>query len=234
MIERFEAPARMRVLKRCVEVLRMRSRVEGVDPHMLQDLRRAWGNEGFCADHDFLAQIAARVLEGPGPYLECGSGISTVVAAALADRHGTCVWSLEQNRAWYKRLRATLAALGIGNVELWYAPLRKFGDFVWFDLQGRHLPPRFSHVFCDGPAVFESEWEEPSFSSWRAGVVPMLEDAGVKFGEILLDDASDPRAEALCRRWALAGLAISIVPAPTGPFILAKPRRAEGHAAHRD
>jgi len=223
VMETLEAPARMRMLKGYVEVLRTRSRAEGVDPRLLQDLSRAWGNEAFCADRDFLAQIAARVLEGSGPFLECGSGISTVVAAALAGQHGSSVWSLEQNRAWYKRLRATLAALGIKNVELWYAPLRTSRDFVWFDLQGRRLPSRFSHVFCDGPAVFESEWEEPFFSSWRAGVVPVLVEAGIRFGEILLDDASDPRAEALCRRWEAAGLVTAVVSAPTGSFIVARP-----------
>jgi len=186
-------------------------------------MRRAWGNEAFCADIDFLAQTAVRALRGPGPFLECGSGISTIVAAALAHRHGGRVWSLEQDRAWYERIRATLGELGITNVTLWYAPLSKRGDFVWFDLQGRSLPSAFSHVFCDGPAVFETAWEEPFCSSWRSGVVPVLEDAGIRFDEILLDDAGDPRAELLCRRWRIAGLATSVVPATTGSFILARP-----------
>jgi hypothetical protein len=191
-------------------------------------MRRAWGNEAFCADIDFLAQTAARALRGPGPFLECGSGISTVVAAALAHRHGGRVWSLEQDRAWYAHLRRTLPELGITNVTLWYAPLRKRSDFVWFDLQYRSLPSAFSHVFCDGPAVFDTEWEEPFWSSWRAGVVPVLEDAGIRFGEILLDDAGDPRAELLCRRWRIAGLTVSVVPATTGSFILARPGRSGG------
>lgn len=188
-----EAPARTRVLRRCVEVLRTWSHAEDVDPLLLQDLRRAWGNEAFSADLDFLAQIARRVLEGPGPFLECGSGLSTVVAAALADQHASSVWRLEQHQGWYTRLHATFAALGIGNAELWYAPLRKYRDFVWFDLQDRRLPSEFSHVFCDGPAVFASDWEEPFFSSWRAGVVPVLAEVRIHFGEILLDDASGAR-----------------------------------------
>ena len=234
LIDTFDAAVRKRALRGCVDALRTRPHADDVDPQLLHDIGRAWGNEAYSADSDFMAQIAARALQGAGPFLDCGSGISTIVAATLASRYRGCVWSLEQNRAWYEHLRATLAALSIANVKLWYAPLRKYGNFVWFDLQGRSLPSKFSHVFCDGPAVFASEWEEPFFSSWRAGVVPVLEDAGIDFGEILLDDADDPRAAALRRRWEYAGLATSVVQAATGPFILAKPRRfGSGGGAER-
>jgi len=231
LIDPFNAAVRKRALRGYVDALRTQPHADDVDPQLLHDVRRAWGNEAYSADLDFIARIAGRALQGKGPFLDCGSGISTIVVAALAGRHGSCVWSLEQNRAWYDYLRATLRALHITNVKLWYAPLRKYGDFVWFDLQGRRLPSGFSHVFCDGPAVFASDWEEPFFSSWRAGVVPVLEDAGIHFGEILLDDADDPRAEALRRRWECAGLATSVVQTATGPFILAKPRRFGSAAA---
>ncbi len=66
-------------------------------------------------------------------------------------------------------------------------------------------------------------WPEPFWSSWRVGLVPLLADAGVEVGEILFDDASDPPAEGLRRRWELAGVTTSLVPAATGSFIVGRP-----------
>src|SRR5262249_11240056 len=40
-------------------------------------LHQAWGNDGFAADRDFLAQLLT-LLKG-GPVLECGTGATTLI-----------------------------------------------------------------------------------------------------------------------------------------------------------
>jgi hypothetical protein len=72
-------------------------------------LRRAWGNDGWSADLGCLEEAVTRALRSPGPFLDCGSGISTVVLAAIAARRGTVVWSLEQDETWARLMRRRLA-----------------------------------------------------------------------------------------------------------------------------
>src|SRR4029077_16160214 len=45
---------------------------------------KAWGNEGFAADKDYLARLLT-MLEA-GPVLECGTGGTTPFAAVLGTR----------------------------------------------------------------------------------------------------------------------------------------------------
>ena len=121
-------------------------------------------------------------------------------------------------------MRAALDTLRLENVELCLAPLRTYDDFVWFNVHNRSLPDSFSHVFCDGPPIRPAAWQDPFYSSWRMGVVLVLQARGIRFDEIVLDDADDHRAPALCRRWEEAGLETSRVETPTGPFVVARPR----------
>jgi uncharacterized protein involved in type VI secretion and phage assembly len=70
---------------------------------------------------------------------------------------------------------------------------------VWYEVEGLELPKHFDLVVCDGPAVFE-HWGE-SHLLWRYGVLPVLQARGVSVGEVLLDDASEPRGQNLLDRW---------------------------------
>ncbi len=225
MIDALDAAGRNRALERCIRALRRRRHSGSVDLDLLNEIRRAWGNEAYSADAGYLAQMAARVLESPGPFLECGAGISTLIAGLLASAGRGRIWSLEQDPVWQEQMTATLRRFDITNVEVLHAPLREYEDFAWFALPDRGLPSEFTHVFCDGPAISESEWADPFYSNWRVGVVPVLREQGIRFGEILLDDADDPRAMPLYRRWESWGLAASVLQTSTGPYVSFKPRR---------
>ncbi len=87
----------------------------------------------------------------------------------------------------------------IRNVELRHAPLRDYGGYVWYDISTFDLPDHFELVLCDGPAVFE-EWGD-AHAQWRYGVLPVLAARGITVGEILLDDATEPRGANLLLRW---------------------------------
>ena len=62
---------------------------------ILQQLRAAWGNEGFSADVSFLQAIAEHVQQATGPILECGAGVSTLVAGVCAAKRGLAVLSFD-------------------------------------------------------------------------------------------------------------------------------------------
>jgi hypothetical protein len=72
------------------------------------ELVGAWGNEDYAASPEYLAAIAAAMREMPGPVLECGSGLSTIVLAIEGERYGVDVYALEHDPAWAARTRAEL------------------------------------------------------------------------------------------------------------------------------
>ncbi len=191
----------------------------GYEESHLEPIREAWENPGWTADAGFLAAVATTVRGRPGPVLDCGSGLSTVICAYLAAQHGATVWSLEQDRRWYEYMRRVIRALRLDNVELRYAPLRSHGDFAWFDIGGIVLPGHFPTVVCDGPAVFRSAFGPVVYHAWRVGAVMVLRSRGISFDEILLDDVEDERFPALAERWRREGVATTEVATPTGRLL---------------
>ncbi len=214
---------RLSRLRRTLARLEDASAPEQLDLELMERIVLAWGNPGWTGDAGFLLALARSVWSGKGPVLDCGSGLSTLVAAGIAARQGVTVWSLEQDERWCHDMRRVLTSLHVGNVILWYAPLRSYGDYVWYDLDGRNLPSRFATVSCDGPSVRKSVWAPPLFQGWRVGVVLVLRDLGISFDRILLDDASDPRAPGLLARWEDSGIMTETADTPTGQYIVGHP-----------
>ena len=169
------------------------------DRDLIEQFRRAWGNESFSADVTYVNEVISRVRHCSAPVLECGSGLTTLAAAVVSEGRNLTVWSLEQDREWVDFVNHRLRKNNIRNVELRYAPLKDYGGFVWYDVEKIDLPNYFELVLCDGPAVFE-EWGD-GHAQWRYGVLPVLAEKGIGVGEILLDDATEPRAANLLLRW---------------------------------
>ena len=190
-----------------------------IELRYLEDIRRSWGNPSWTADAGFLREVAAAVRSRPGAVLDCGSGLSTLVAATVAARHGGVVWSLEQDRSWYEYMARVIEALRLGNVRLFHTPLRTFADFAWFDLERVELPSRFSIVSVDGPAVVRSAFPPEIYAAWRVGVVPVLRSRGIAWEEILLDDVEDLRSPALAERWRREGIPTIEIDTPTGKLL---------------
>ena len=151
------------------------------DRAFLLRLRGAWGNEAFSADVSYLQQLIRRVRDCRGPILECGSGLTTV----LAERTGATVWSLEQDETWARHLERALVDNRIERVRLLQRPLRSFDQFLWYDVETLDLPRHFPLVLCDGPAVFQDRGET-FYRSWRYGVQPILSGRAITFGEMLV------------------------------------------------
>src|ERR1051325_5261486 len=201
---------RSRALERAIRTLRHAVRAGRVSPDVCQELRVAWGNPGWTADAEFLAAVASRA-PGHGPVLECGSGLTTLILGVIADEHGSNVWTLEQDHRWSRYMDGVLRRFAIRSVALWHAPLVGRGDFVWFDLGARRLPPQLARVVCDGPAVLGDALPEPIHTSWRVGVVPERQRIGIRSAEILLADGDERRCPGLRRRWEALGVATRVV-----------------------
>jgi hypothetical protein len=156
---------------------------------------RAWGNEGFAADSDYLATLLTMLHAGP--VLECGTGGTTLLASVMGQRNGFKTYCLEQNPDWaapvnrYVRRSSTVQVLN--------APLKTFGEYFWYDAP-TDLPNHFALVICDGPYI-DATLGDPAYSAWRYGVLPWFNGTGRTFDALLLDDVNDPRASAILRRW---------------------------------
>jgi len=200
---------------------------------LVASLRAVWGNGAWPADTGFMADAMACVLRTPGPFLDCGSGLSTIVLGVLARERGTAVWSLEQDAEWARVVQSRLDMLGLGNVTLVHAPLELVDGAVWYGFDDRIMPRHFPAVFCDGPSVGRSRWPAPVHEAWRSAVVKELRKRGITFETILLDDAEDPRCPALRDAWHREGLRTRVVVTPSGHHLVAEWPQSASAPAHR-
>ncbi|MHB8257928.1 MAG: hypothetical protein ACYDHY_18440 [Acidiferrobacterales bacterium] len=157
-------------------------------------LRYGWGNTGWSAKPEYIAEIARRALQSRGPILECGSGLSTILLGLLADKSGLRVWALEHDSGWHERNRQTLARYGIRGVELCYAPLTAHGGFDWYSPPLERMPRDFGVVICDGPPE--------TTPGGRYGLFPVMKDCLAADCVVLLDDTKRPGERKILERWA--------------------------------
>jgi Methyltransferase domain len=151
-----------------------------------------WGN-AWSAETGFLLTMASAAIDEPGPILECGSGLTTLVLAALRHDRSESVFSLEHDPDWFRFLASRLRRYGLeANAKVHLAPLRDFGGFEWYDVSGLELPS-VSLVVCDGPPN--------STRGGRFGLVPVLGNRLAPDCTILLDDASRAEEQDVLRRW---------------------------------
>lgn len=179
--------------------------------------RRAFSNEGFSADVDYLLAVLGELKAGAA--LECGTGATTLIAECVGARRGLRTYSLEQDPEWSEYVRRFLS--GANAVEVVDAQLKDRGDHFWYDAP-KDLPRHFSLVICDGPAVYDVP--EPHLSGWRYGVLPWLRDTGRTYDVLLLDDTNEPRGQPLLARWRKEfGVSAEVVQAGDGSYAIVRP-----------
>jgi len=215
VVEPIRARTRDRRLRSCIRRLRAGDFTLG----SLAETRRAWGNEGFSADLRYVDESTRLAQRCDGPILECGTGLTTLICGVVAEQRAIELWSFDQDKAWLDAVGHVLSANQL-KPKLHFGPLRQVSDHAWYDIAGIHFPRRFGLVICDGPFVTPA-WRTPIFENWRFGVVPALESAGSGFEVLLLDDADEPRASAVLRRWqAEFGLKHDLIRSPMGVYAL--------------
>lgn len=167
----------------------------GVPPtlEVLRRLRIGWDNSGWDGKLGYLEEIAERAVRTPGPILECGSGLTTIVLGLLAGARGVETWSLEHHHDWRRRVNDALDRYGVQNVNVCLAPLRDYDGFNWYDPPLHRLPEEFSLVICDGPPDIEN--------CGRYGLLPILSSRLSANAVIVFDDAKEPGQDEVLKRW---------------------------------
>jgi hypothetical protein len=181
-------------LRRAVQ--RLAALPEGEVPSraLLGDLLSAWSNDGFAADLDYLEEVARRAASVEGHVLECGSGLTTLLAGLLAGRRGFQTWSLEHHPEWRARVTAALTEHNIPRARVALAPLKDYGGFSWYDPPLAEMPGAFSLVVCDGPP-----WTTPG---GRYGLLPVMHGRLHAGSLVLLDDANRPDEQEALGLWS--------------------------------
>ena len=166
---------------------------EADDPALLGELVRGWGNT-WSAQLEFLAASLREARATPGPILECGSGLSTLLIGAVAQARGIRLWSLEHEPKWAQRVQRYLRKYRIHSVTVALAPIRSYGDFDWYSLSSlQTLPGKISLVICDGPPG--------GTRGGRYGLVPVMLEKLRSDCTILLDDGAREDERAIATRW---------------------------------
>lgn len=156
---------------------------------LLADIFESWGTN-WAANAELLAETVQRSREANKSILECGSGLTTFLAAVYAN---VPVWSLEHQPYWGRRVRRILDYHSVGGATVLDAELVDYDNFAWYSLQ--NIPDtQFDFVICDGP---------PSHSTkgGRYGLFPVMHHRLAKGAVILVDDYWRDHKHAVVARW---------------------------------
>lgn len=156
-------------------------------------LALAWGNLGYAAGFSYLRHVSDRVLNGSGPVLECGSGATTLLIAALTRYRDLRFVALEHDPHWHDYLQRVLDGLGYRHVELVHAPLRQRGPFAWYDVAPGAVPDDIGLVICDGPPG--------SVRGGRYGLMPVMGERLASNCIVLLDDTHRAAEQRIIEVW---------------------------------
>ena len=157
---------------------------------LIEQLRTGWGNEGWSGRPAYLEEVVKWAAITPGPILECGSGLTTILLGLYAARRGIPVWTLEHAFDWHKRMLNALTTCHISGVELALTPLRDYETFSWYSPPLTRMPAHFNLVVCDGP---------PERTTWgkRHGLLPVMDKHLAANCVVILDDYDAEAADSV-------------------------------------
>lgn len=121
-----------------------------ITPENIAGICEHWGNIPWAAGAGMVSAYAQAAKDCGGDILECGSGLTSLVAAAMNSKN--TVYALEHDEIWAARMRKAARELDLTNlriidtsiVENWYALPEDF-------------PKSFSLIMVDGPPRGESD-----------------------------------------------------------------------------
>lgn len=127
----------------------------------INNLVRAWGNN-FAVPAEELMTIIMLARDNEGPVLEAGSGLTSLVLAAIGETKDFNVWSLEHDEIWFEKVAKFKERLGLERLNLVYS--RIVDGWYSAKSEGGH-----TMVLCDGPPrklgdrtkLLEKDWFAP-------------------------------------------------------------------------
>lgn len=149
----------------------------------------------YAADAPTLALVAGIARKCHGPIIEAGSGLTSVLMAAVS---GQTVYSLEHLENYASQTVRWAEEAGVSNLGICCAPL---SDDCWYDVGKFDLPNKFAFGFCDGP---------PRIYGTR---MRFFEEFGTRCTMIAVDDIkTDNNFSRAVHEWASAnGREVSIL-----------------------
>jgi hypothetical protein len=160
-----------------------------VSEDTLVRLRTGWDNTGWDAKPVFMKELVEALALTSGPVLECGSGLSTIVMAALAPDRVRI--SLEHNPAWADRVNAVLRRYRL-KAEIRIAPLIDYPNGISWYSSAAALPRDIGLVICDGPDCY---------GRGRYGVLPVARGQLAPGALVLFDDAAADGQQDVLNAW---------------------------------
>jgi predicted O-methyltransferase YrrM len=183
---------RDRRLTRGVKRLRQHDTFIPLSVETLDDLLYGWNNP-WSLRQELICQLWDDAWHTRGPILECGSGLSTILLAAVAEKRRKEVIVLEHDFRWHQRMTRVLETFGLMTVRLVHAPLVESATYSWYDVPS-DLPAGITLVICDGPPG--------ETRGGRYGLLPRMGRHLSPDCVILVDDAARPGEQAVLERWA--------------------------------
>lgn len=159
------------------------------EPRRLARLSWAWGNPN-AASVEYLVAVTTAASASPGPILECGSGLTTVMLGAVGRRTGRTVTTLEHSAWWARHVGWSVRTAG-GVVDYRRTPLKEYGEFDWYDSGTLH--DDITLVVCDGPPA--------TSRGGRYGLLPVAATHLAAGADIFLDDFDRESERAVAARW---------------------------------
>jgi len=154
----------------------------------------AWANDSYSADTRYLQYCVSQVQSGSGPILECGSGLSTLVVAAVAGVRGRQLYSLEHHPEWREKVQSELDRFGLNSVaHLPQTGLISYGEFTWYDVTQVNIPTGVTLVICDAPPH--------STHGGRSGLLPVMRKSLAPGCRVLMDDGVRQGEREIVRKW---------------------------------
>ncbi len=181
------------VFDRALADLRVAIENNSIDTSLIRRLIYGWGNQGFSAQTDYLQTCIEYAFKTKTHILECGTGLSTVVVGLIAHKRSIPLTSLEHHAIWGAKVRGVVEKLGLNNVYIHVKPLKDYGSFRWYDLQGAQLPPTLGIVICDGPPA--------QTTGGRYGLIPVLGSLLKTGSVILMDDTIRDEERLIIEKW---------------------------------
>jgi hypothetical protein len=141
----------------------------------------AWGNIGYSGTVRLLRHVCRLMRARPGcDILECGSGASTLLIGALANRYECRLVSLENDAEWAAHMQKLARRFGLERVDVLHTPLRSYGHYSWYSYPETLSKRQFGAVVCDGPPA--------ATPGGRYGLLPVAGSSLTHDCTVLVDD----------------------------------------------
>lgn len=156
----------------------------GETDRYLSEAIEYWDSE-WVAAITTLATCVRMARAANGPIIEAGSGLSTILMAAVSNHQ---VWCMEHDPEHAQKLEREARKAGVNNIVLCLNPLK--GGFYDIAEDRKHMPPLFALGVLDGP---------PRAYGDR---MAFLDEFGDECRQIVVDDADNAGYAEKLRAWS--------------------------------